>query len=114
MKFVYNEINQKEKRELQMTSIIIDGQTHYLISMTASKMMERKENASRTCALSRRLIQTGDEITLISNNFVCFPNKMVLTEEMNSIGVEKSIRHIKERYENYLRLKEEFSEWEGC
>lgn len=89
----------------------LENEVYFLNRMTASENIEKKEKQARTCGLSKELIKTGDQITLIANNFKYFPNKLVLTKYLEDLGEEHSVLYLKKRYEEYKRFQEEYSEW---
>lgn len=93
--------------------INVEGTRYFLQYMVATNIYEIKEKPNNICALTQKTIKPGDEITLVMNNFETFPNKVVLTEEIEGLGKETAIKIIKGRYEEYLRFKEEYKEWYG-
>ena len=89
----------------------IDGVKYHIRNMTATRGLDDKEISSRTCGLTRKLIREGDAISLVINNSVAFPNKWILTDALEEMGVEAAMRHLKQRYDRYRAFKNEFREW---
>ena len=94
-----------------MQNAEIDGVKYYIKNMTATRGLDEQEKRSRTCGLTRKLIREGDAISLVVNNSVAFPNKWVLTEAIEEMGIEAAMRHLKKRYDQYRAFKNEFREW---
>lgn len=103
---------QLRKDEGKLENYQIDGVAYYVQHLEeAHKLFTQREKPHRMCGLTRELIHTGDPITLVANNFVAFPNKIVLTSAFQERGAEESIRYLKQRYDRYLAFKNEFREW---
>jgi len=90
---------------------IVDGVRYSIKKITATNVLEQHEKRTRTCGLTRKLIQSGDKISLIMNNDVAFPNKWVMTDALEEMGVDSAIRYLKQRYADYKAFQNEFSEW---
>jgi hypothetical protein len=77
--------------------VVVNNIGHYFNEMT----FHQDTNATRlrTCALCRNLLQKGNQIYLIVNNNIVFPNVFVHKECSDKYGMEKTIRMLIRDYQ---------------
>lgn len=93
-----------------MNQLTVKGVPYFWMEMTAVDRGKKD-----ICGLSKRIIQPGEQVTAVCNNFKTFPNKVVLTEELEKVGIEETICYLANQYASYLEAKkqieEKYAEW---